>query len=170
MSLLLDLAEYDGKSVEVLERIRDRYPPDSELLSQLVPLAAAEDTNVQAGATWLLRAHLRLGVAAGAADVRTLASLLGEITSPWAKLHVCQSLEHLEVPEEDADRFADFLRACVADPNTFVRAWATDGFCRLASTHRHLASEAKALLESALADPAASVRARARRTLSDGVI
>ena len=96
-----------------------------------------------------------------------LAGALPDIQDNWARLHICQSIDHLGIAAADAPRFAGFLRDCTKDRNTFVRAWATDGFRRLARQHGAFADEAKRLLEAALADPAASIRARARRILAE---
>ena len=70
--------------------------------------------------------------------------------------------------ESDAEfiaGFAAFFRECLRSKNTFLRAWAADGLWRLADQHPPYESEARALIERALADPKASVRARARKIL-----
>ena len=167
MSVHLALAEYDGKRVDTLHDIRRAHEASRELLSDLVRLATDGEAKVQAGATWLLRAYLTDGASFSTEQVAELASALPDISDKWARLHICQSIDHLEITAADAPRFAGFLRDCTRDRNTFVRAWATDGFWRLAHQHDEFVGETKRLLEAALADPAASIRARARRILAD---
>ena len=51
---ILDLADYDGKQVAVLEAIKESTVPDASLMAELVALANADEPNVTIGATWLL--------------------------------------------------------------------------------------------------------------------
>ncbi len=56
MSVHLALAEYDGKRVETLRDIKGAHEPSPALLSDLIGLATGDEGDVQAGASWLLRA------------------------------------------------------------------------------------------------------------------
>lgn len=167
MALRLDLAEHDGKSKALLERLRDEYTPTPETLTELVELSAAEEKNVQTGATWLLNAYFADGATLDHDQVELLTSLLEGVDSGWARLHICQAVRYLDLGPEQATRFADFVRSCTLDRNTFVRAWATDAFVRLARRFPEFQAEAQRQLEKSLADPAGSIRARARRILEE---
>jgi len=181
MNLAHELADYDGKTVAILEGIaarftaRDRILQDEDAdrtpretaLRQSIRLAGTTDENVAIGATWLLRRWLEEGVRAGPHLVHELASALASIPSHWASLHVCQSIALLDIPAADAPTFAKFLRHCGESDHPFLRAWATDGLVRLAAQHPAHAREARTALEAALIDPAPSVRARARRITTE---
>lgn len=167
MRVHLALAEYDGKRVDTLQDIKRAHRASRELLTDLVHLTTDDEGNVQAGATWLLRAYLTEGASLPTEQVAELAAALPDIADTWARLHVCQSVRYLEIAGPEAPRFAGFLRDCTTDRNTFVRAWATDGFSRLAHQHGAFADEAKRLLDAALVDPAPSIRARARQILAE---
>jgi hypothetical protein len=164
MRLAAALADYDGKHVAFLESLRDRFEPDPEVLTQAIELVDHDIDDMAAGATWLLRAYVEAGSRLSAGQHRVLAARLADVTSPWARLHLCQTARTLDLPgKPEATAWADFLTKSSTSARPFERAWAVDGLVHLGSrfpTFRHLAREA---LESALTDPAASVRARARR-------
>lgn len=167
MTILLDLADYDGNRVAVLEAIKRSRKPGPDVMAELVALAGADDPNVATGATWLLRAYVEDGTPLESDLVSSLALTLVGIDAPWARLHICQTVRSLSVPDRDAENFAAFLRRCVGSERPFVRAWATDGLHHLARQHDSYETEARAVLEAALTDRAASVRARARRILAE---
>ena len=173
-SLVAALADYDGTHVRTLEAIRDARTPDPADLAVLVDLAAHDDAKLAAGATWLLRAWVegagsdRPAVALPPDLVHRLAGRLDDVTDPWARLHLCQTVRSLSIPGADAGAFAAFLEACRTSPRPFLRAWSADGLHHLARQHPSWSSHAARALEDALGDPAASVRARARRIVREG--
>ena len=166
MGVFTRLSGYDGKGVSSLKAIMRSTDPTSELLGELVEISGGEDANMQIGATWLLRAYLEDGARLGPTQVGRLAEFLGPMRDGFARLHVCQAMHHVQVPEPLAEAFAEFFRQCLGSKNTFLRAWAPSGFWQLAAQHARYEAEARTLIEKALTDPAASVRARARRTLA----
>ena len=166
MGLINRLGEYDGKSTAVLEGIRAQVTPDEDLLLTLVDVLAHEDPNMAAGASWLLRAWVASGVSLGTAGVEQLADELTEINGDWARLHICQTVRSLTVPADRAAEFGDFLESCRGSERPFLRAWATDGLHHLALQHPSCAEAAEQAIAQAHADPAASVRARARRIVA----
>lgn len=167
MSLHNDLARFDGKSIAVLEEIKAREVPSPELLDTLITIAGREDQHMQTGATWLIRAFIEDGATLPGEQVGRLASILPGLHDGFGRLHLCQAMRRLEIPREDAPAFADFFRSCDGTSNTFLRAWAPYGLFRLALQHEEYLTEAVARVERALSDPAASVRARARKTLEE---
>ena len=167
MTLRHRLSHVEGRDTGTLEAILADHPPDGARLDDLLELVEEAEARVQEGATWLLRKYLERGVVLSPAQVRRLGVALDELPEGWARLHLCQAARFLDVPREAASRFAAFYRACWESPNTFLRAWAPDGFVRLAREHPGWLGEAEALLAEALGDPAASVRARARRIVGE---
>ena len=119
------------------------------------------------GATWLLRAWLEAGATLSDRQVVELADRLERIGSDWARLHIAQAVGSLPVPAEVAERFAAFLRGGLVSERPFLRAWAMDGMVRLAREHPDYSEEADLALHAAFADPAASVKARARRVAAE---
>jgi hypothetical protein len=168
MPLLHDLAQFDGKGTAVLQDIfRANNPPSDGVLDALVDVLGDDDAHMQIGASWLLRAYLADGFRLTDTQVGRLASNLSGMHDGFGRLHLCQAIRDLSVPSTHADVFADFMRTSEASQNTFLRAWAPDGFFRLALQHDRYMDEARAMVVAALTDPAASVRARARKTLAE---
>jgi len=160
------LARFDGRDTAPLERLLDSQAPTPTHLRTLVGWVDADERSVSSGASWLLRKHLEGGARLTPAATTRLAEHLSAISDSWARLHICQSMALLDVPAEVVDAFAEFLRTGTKSQHTFERAWAYDGFARLARRHAHLAAESSVLLQRGAADPAASVRARLRRLAS----
>lgn len=165
MSIHLDLSRFDGRSIAELKSIKAVREHSSELLGELVDISGDEDKNMQVGATWLLRAYLEEGASLSAGQLGRLVATLPAMSAGFARLHICQVMREIEVPPRHAEAFAGFFRACSQGENTFLRAWAPDGFWRLAEQHSQYEVEARALIEKSLTDAKASVRARARKIL-----
>ena len=165
MSIHLDLSRFDGKSIAELKSIKVAREHSSELLGELVDITGDEDENMQIGATWLLRAYLEEGARLSAGQLSRLVATLPVMSDGFARLHICQVMREIDVPPGHAEAFAGFFRACSESENTFLRAWATDGFWRLADQHPQYEAEARALIEKSLSDAKASGRARARKVL-----
>lgn len=166
-SLRYDLAQFDGKDATVLQDIfRANHPPSDEVLDLLVDVVGDEDVRMQTGASWLLRYYTRDGFALDAGQVGRLAANLGAMHDGFGRLHLCQAIGELAIPTEHAESFAEFFRGSAGSRNTFLRAWAPHGLFQLALQHDRYMDEARAMVEAALVDPAASVRARARKTLA----
>lgn len=167
MTLIDDLAEYDGKSTSILEAIAESYRGSPEALSLSVRLVTASDENVAAGATWLMRRWLEAGRRLSSEDVVELGRRLSEVNGPWARLHICQAVDLIDIGSHVAPSFFDFLEEASESPRPFLRAWGTDGMVRLARNHARYHEAAERALERAVTDEAASVRARARRILAE---
>ena len=161
------LADYDGRSTEVLEAIRAEGLPPERRLDEVLGLIDSDVETVSDGATWLLRAWLEDGCSLDPDRVTDLAHRLAGVRSHWARLHLAQSMAYLRIPDGVAESFATFLRADLASERPFLRAWAMDGLVRLASGHARFEEEAEGALKAAFEDAAASVRARARRVAAE---
>lgn len=168
MGITADLIDYDGKSVERLEAMQKRYTPDDAVLSELVRLSVHADENPAIGASWLLHSWLSGGASLPPIATAELTDGLGGLPGHWVRLHACRLVPALVLTPTQAAAWADFLVACRAEERPFLRAWATDGLVRLAAIHVEHSKAAQRAVEEAMSDPAASVRARARRILADG--
>ncbi len=83
--------------------------------------------------------------------------------STWpAQLHVCQLVGLIAVPASSAPALASWLSSLLAHERPFIRAWSMSALSSLAMQHAEYAAQAEAAVETAKADPSASVRARAR--------
>ena len=153
--------DYEEEGVRALAALVEREPPTDAWLDALIAGAREPDSDVVA--TWLLRAYLERGADLDRSRVAALLRSLPRLQHDDAKLHLCQSVALLDVPTRSAEPLARFLRPCAEGEAKFLRAWAVDAFVRLARQHSRYADEAGRWLERARRDPAASVRARARR-------
>lgn len=162
MSIREELKQFDGRHTDVLEGILSRHRPTKPFIEGLVLLATDKEQQIQMGATWLLK---RLAETHTAFKPETLMALFGslsELTHWISKLHVCQMLQHVAIPEESEKSVAWFLERNLWDNNRFLRAWSYNGFYELAKQHEKYIAYATEQLERGEADRAASVKARIR--------
>lgn len=156
------LRRFDGKAVTILSEARAVFGDRRTFLTELVQLAGHEEPNVSDGATWLIKASLEDGIRLSSSQVEELFGRLDAVSSWPAQLHICQSIQHLEISVHQASAFADWLTPLLASDRPFLRAWSMDALQHLAKQNPTLAERAAAALNAAENDGAASVRARAR--------
>ncbi|RKY20057.1 MAG: hypothetical protein DRQ55_08940 [Planctomycetota bacterium] len=156
------LLSFDGKDVDMLEALRQVFPASRPLMAELVQMATDEEGHVQSAATWLLRRHMADGERLAPKEVGLLGAALGDVTDPWARQHLCQSIGSIAISVDHHQNYAAFLRACCEAERPFLRAWGVDGLYRLSLQHTELAEEVEQRLASARGDEAASVTARVR--------
>ena len=87
------------------------------------------------------------------------------MADPVVCQHIAQCLGSIRIPSVSAPRFVEFLERGCGSNRPFQRAWSMDGLVRLAEQHGDYRPLAEAALAAGMSDPAASVRARARRIL-----
>ncbi len=162
-SLLAALSEFDGRDTRPLESVRTSHEPTSELVATLLVHMGSDEERIQIAATWLLKAFVRDGLELDGDAVARLSKTLSGIPDGHAALHICQVIGRLEIPEPAADAYGAFVRRGLESSATFVRAWATDALHHIALQHPRYADEASKAVARALADPAPSIRARARK-------
>ncbi len=162
-SLFTALHAFDGKSLEPLKRCLAEDGLAAEDMARLIEACAAPSEKHRVGATWLLKAYLEQGGSLAAAQVAAFAATLAGLGHWEARLHACQLIRHLDVAAADVDAVTGFLDGEVAAQKPFLRAWACDALVHLSDRHTGLRAAAGAVLAAAEADPAASVRARARQ-------
>ncbi|MFH1303970.1 MAG: hypothetical protein ABIK07_23185 [Planctomycetota bacterium] len=163
MKLPQEIANWDGKSVEALQAIYDCHGLEAEFGAALIPLL--KEPGLARGASWLLKRYLEEGSVLTAADVKRVFQSLPDLVEWETSLHLLQSLSYLTIGKRDVKQVEAFLRRCLASDNKFVRAWAYNGFYELSLQHPLFQAETDQLLEQALEDEAASVKARVRNIL-----
>lgn len=125
-------------------------------------LVADKEENIQTGATWLLKRLAENHVRFKSEHLIALFGSLSELTHWLSKLHVCQMLQYVTIPEESERNVTWFLERNLWDENKFLRAWSYNGFYELARQHGEYIAYALEQLERGEADKAASVKARIR--------
>jgi len=154
---------WDGKSTAALQSAYERYSAEGDFVATI--LAQMTDADSQRAATWLLKKHLEEGNSLSAGDCRAILGRLFTQEHWESKLHILQSLPHLDILEEDGVGLEKFLDACVKSDNKFVRAWAYNGFHELSLRFPRYREKVDDMLARAGESEAASVRARIRNIL-----
>jgi hypothetical protein len=162
MLIRTELELFDGKHTDVLERILSRHRRTNSLIESLVLLVADKEPRIQAGATWLLKRLAENQVQFKSEHLIALFGSLSELTHWLPKLHVCQMLQYVVIPEESERSVAWFLERNLCDENKFLRAWSYNGFYELAKQRQGYFDFAMEQIEQGEADKAASVKARVR--------
>ena len=153
MDLTRALAEFDGKHTDPLRVAAADYEnADASTLE-------AECFGARAvAATWVVKALLEDGRALSL-DMNSVFEALRTNNQWETTLHLLQSVQY--APEAAlAQVFA--IQELMANPKTLIRVWALDAFVRVAQVDRGFLPEARRLVDQALENEAASVRARAR--------
>ncbi len=159
---------YQRGGVQALElEAARRMPPDGQHGWAEELVMGCADPELSVAASWLLLDHAKKARPIPKAAVKRLVKLALPTGPDDARLHLCQLVQHLEVPKGSAARLAAFLDECTLSGHAFVRAWATDGLYRLSLQHAEYEGAAASALELAACDPKASVKARARRIESE---
>lgn len=153
------LLRYDGKDTSTLSSLNRDLRDLPDFVDRLAALADDPIGTVAAGATWLMRAELADGARLSASGTAELVGRLDAVTDWQARLHICQSIPNLDLPDEAREACASWLRSQLDSPRPFLRAWAGDALCNLLGP----GPETSDVLDRLAGDPAASVRARARR-------
>jgi len=156
------LLEYDRKSPTVLTEAAVKFRVCPGYFDGLAELAGDDADAVSSGATWLIKHELENGLQPQPEWVRSLAAALDRV-GPWdAKLHICQSIRFISLPDDCRSSFHAWLLPLLDHSRAFLRAWALDALCRLSVEDGALGATATAALDRLAEDPAASVRARVR--------
>lgn len=160
------IKDWDGKSVDDMTAVYDHWGDDPAFLSKIISLIS-EDA-CQKGASWLLKRYVEDHGCLSSKESNQIYRLLKKLDHWETKLHLLQCMPYLPIAKSHVKRVESFLRVCLVDQNKFVRAWAYNGFYELALQHSQFQSEAKQLMEKAMQDEAASVKARIRNIMKQG--
>jgi hypothetical protein len=145
---LAALYAFDGKRVAGLRSLVGSNVTDAALLDEM-PGAH------EIAASWVLKARAEAGGLSEEAKARLYDSL-PELSEPDAILHLLQSVQHAPFASPDA------IRPFLSHKRTLLRVWAMDAMARVAP------ADAAALVEAALEDDSAAMRARARALSKNG--
>ncbi|MEM9816637.1 MAG: hypothetical protein AAF215_23705 [Cyanobacteria bacterium P01_A01_bin.123] len=165
MDIITQLAAFDGKHTDSLERLVKHLSPDAKLIRTLCEIANQDDAKFQTAATWLLKRFQENGAAFSPVQVGCHLKLLYYVTHWEAKLHLLQMLPDFAIPIEQRDALHRFLKRSLGDKNKLVRAWSYNGLIELAEQYSELRPEVSELLEIGQREESASVRARIRNRL-----
>lgn len=161
-SLREELAAFDGKALTILGEIEARHDTKTGYRNALTALASDPTPAIASGATWLIKHYLENDGLLTPYQIDQLLSATPSMTDWMAQLHLCQSIQYLELSEEEAIILIPWLDILMSHQRAFLRAWALDALCHLTRQHAVFSHIAIVALETAEADTAASVRARAR--------
>ncbi len=150
------LTAHDGRSPTIPSEVAAQYRDAPGFLAAVIGLASDKDRMVSEAATWILKAELEAGARLDRALTDGLIDQLDKLEAWQAKLHVCQAVSHLDVPETARETLRAWLTPLLDAERPFLRAWALDALCRLPGTR------VDALLGRMAEDRSASVRARVR--------
>ncbi len=163
MTLLEEIASWDGKSATALQSTYERHSDDEDFVATVLEHIA--DVELQRAATWLLKRHLEAGNSLSPGDSRAILGVLSDQEHWESRLHLLQCLPYLDIPEDQSTGLEQFLDSCLESDNKFLRAWAYNGFNELALRLPSYRDEVNLMLARASESEAASVRARIRNIL-----
>ncbi len=155
------ISEFDGKAVTLLCEAKAQLRDEPGFWAALIDLTDDEDGMVQAGSTWLILKSLKCKDLALADTAAALVPRLEGLTHWAAILHVLQAMDLYDAQQPDGPALARFAQSHLSSERPFVRAWAVNALCVLATHHLEFREAAETARTTALNDTAASVRARA---------
>ncbi len=160
------LASWDKKSASDIEQIYCQHQQDDDFFDNLLLLTG--DAELSTGATWLVKHHLEQGATVSNLDSERLLMALPKLQCWQPQLHILQIISHLVISKTARAEIEPFLRYAISDTNKFIRAWSFNAMYVLATQYPELQSEVLELLELAMKDEPASVKARVRKLLDKG--
>ena len=164
MSFVSILREFDGKSVEFLERIDATITRDEESLAGLFAAAKHDHLSIQVGATWLLkRWHEAEAKPEVGRHTTKVVNLLCRAEHWEVQLHLLQILATVRLDRKPWKRLKEQLGNLARSENTFVRAWTHSVFAAIGDGDESFREEALERMNEAEIEDAASVRARIRQ-------
>ncbi|NRB05772.1 MAG: hypothetical protein HRU30_21215 [Rhodobacteraceae bacterium] len=156
------LLEFDGVAVTILSEAREACGEMADYWPELVRLSPSSEGHISAAATWIIKAELEDGATPPAPALANLISALSDISAWQAQLHLCQCLHLASLSTDQARAAAKWATGFAIHKRPFLRAWSLNLRAALGVNHAVLAKDGQKARETALADTAASVRARAR--------
>jgi len=165
MGLKEELERIDGDSGS-LELLLARHQSTRSFVNQLVLLIAPDEPKLQIKATALLKRLAENKSRFTRSQLAAIFDSLAEVTHWEAKLHLCQMLQHVKIPNGSETKVVWFLERCLSEENKFLRAWAYNGFYELAKQHHDYYDYAIEQLARAQKENSAAVKARLRHIMS----
>lgn len=163
MSMEFDILAWDGKSKFAIEAVYDQYCARADFVAELLGYCKSE--KLQMGATWLLKHHLENEHEISVGEMQEICALMPKQIHGAAQLHMLQIMPFIKITADEVIGLKRYLDGCIKDENKFVRAWAYNGLFELSLQYEQYRTETIILLEVALVEEAASVRARIRNIM-----
>lgn len=160
--LLSRLETYDGRAVSILSEAQMANRNAPGFPGELVRLCREPHGHIADGASWILKAELETGTRLSDRDTRDLLAGLGAAPSWQTQLHLCQSVEHLDLSPAQARCVFDWARGLQRHQRPFLRAWGLNACVMMGLRFAELHEAALTALCDGETDTAASVKARAR--------
>ncbi len=157
------LLDFDGNAVTLLSEARTACRRSAGYFGDLAVLSCDPRANVANGATWIIKAELDDGGTLPPDVTDRIVASLGKIQSWQAALHLLQSVEGLGLTSAQAEHFLAWAKPYANHARPFLRAWSLHARVMLGHEFAEFGHEVNVAVETAEADHAASVRARARR-------
>ncbi len=156
--MLDKLRDWDGKSVSELENL---YTDDLDIN---ILIEATTDDKQGIATTWLIKRFLDDNECNTNLSKRIIQLLLkSEI---WQiQLHLLQIIGKLVIDKTYIKELHERLKHLIKSQNKFVRAWSYNGLYLLTLIDEKYKSEVYELLDYALVDECASVKARIRKII-----
>ena len=149
-----DLEEYVAQAIE-----------NNRLVAEIVALSKHNKANIAARAIWIVR---KLTETSPELLSKYKPILLNDLTqSPFweVKAELCHIIPNLKLDYEEIKGAIAFFKNNLDDKSKIVKAWSLDALYEFSKIEPKITSEVERLLQMALKDEAASVRARARKIL-----
>ncbi len=163
MTLLEEIASWDGKSATALQSTYERHGDEEDFVATVLEHIA--DVEFQRAATWLLKRHLEEGNSLSPGGSHAILGVLSDQEHWESKLHILQCLPYLDIPEDQSAGVEQCLDSCLESDNKFLRAWAYNGYNELSLRFPRYREEVNHMLARASESESPSVRARIRNML-----
>ncbi|HJT65559.1 MAG TPA: hypothetical protein VJ749_03845 [Pyrinomonadaceae bacterium] len=160
--LKAELERLDGGPTGTFDTFLSEHRPSEAMIDELVLLLTADEAKIHRQVTALLKRLAENGTHFTSEQRRAIFDSLAEIKDWESKLHLCQMLQHVQIPKASQANVAWFLERCLSEPNKFLRAWAYHGFYELAKQHRAYRQLALDHLDRAEREQSAAVKPRIR--------
>ncbi|MEZ6095409.1 MAG: hypothetical protein R3C03_14465 [Pirellulaceae bacterium] len=138
--------------------------PDEESSAQLLAIAQHDDERLQVAATWILKQWSDQGVPLVESCIDELVPILGNASHWEVQLHLLQILAEQKIPAGVTRALKKILDRLIVNGNKLVRAWTYGAFAALADQHPTHRKPVLAILNEAINEQAASVRAESDRS------
>ena len=166
MPIQSDIANWDGKSSESIEKLYEHYHQQAAFVDKLIKLLAQPDC--ASGASWLLKQHMESGHVLKNTQIKRIYKALYKLQDWQSRLHILQTMPFLPIDTAEKPALKRFLDEAINDSNKFVRAWSYNGLYLLAKQYPEYQEQVKSFFDMAMHDEAASVKARIRNILKAG--
>jgi len=128
------LAAYDGRSPAIPSKAAADHRNAPSFLAIIIKFLTDDNRMVSEAASWIIKAELEAGIVLDRKTTEELVASLGKLESWQAKLHICQTICHLDVPASARESMRRWLTPLLDGERPFLRAWALDALCKLPGT------------------------------------